>query len=313
MPSISPLDVVQNRFRDRLVDTLTREGFTVPNEARVDVWKAILAWKRLQARAIEPCPRSVHWSNELRNRTLSDELCAAIDTIVHEAETGIDLNPRLTRKFFKTSFNDRLHNDLAIHHFHLGNLEDGKNGMVSSTSELLFAYVDTQDVYLLDLLDHEAFKHVDLVELMWRNWPQLFREARGLIPGQDQLSAEERALVRKAGLTCVIQRDGNAYFPPGGGLATDGTAVVVVDRAMSFMRELRTSYQIIVENLDSLAQQIAEITSLEVNHFDLHPFYENDEFTFHIGELGLAICPRSSRLFIPDAIMSDPNDGPATT
>jgi len=61
-----------------------------------------------------------------RGRILPTDVHAAMSTIESECLRGEDLTHRMTRKFYKSSFNDFLFNNFGIHHLHLGPAGDAR-------------------------------------------------------------------------------------------------------------------------------------------------------------------------------------------
>jgi hypothetical protein len=299
--TVTPLDAVLDRLRDDVIGNVAAQGFSVPTAARTSAFEALLLAFRIETRSILPRRRDVVRSKELAARTLPTEAAAAVSVIQRESETGIDLNPRLSRQYFRGGFNDALLNDLNIQHFHLGDRGSGPNGMVGGSSELLFVIVTDDTLFFVDLLDHSAFSSEDFLERMATNWPNLLRVAHGLKgSGESSLTPQERASLRAAGVTVFVERDGMVLPPPGGGTTTSGTSVKAVDRAMNVLRRVRDLHARLVAAADEVASSLNSAAGRALSHLDIdvRRHDESDAFCFELRGAGILILP-DGRLFIP--------------
>ena len=92
-----------------------------------------------------------------------------------------------------------------------------------SRAELLYALVEPDDLYLLDVRGHDAMAHVELLEIVLAQWPTLLTPLVGLRgpPDGKNPSAEELQDARRSGVQPLITlSDGQVYGPRGGGLTT---------------------------------------------------------------------------------------------
>jgi hypothetical protein len=293
---------ILDRLRADICTGLQSAKFSVPDEIRTDTTKAAIAYFRVLHRSLPVRPRTVVWSNELRRRSLPPHVASAVDDIEAEATSGKDLNRRLTRKFFKSGFNDHLLNDLNLHHFHLGPAGVGNKGQVGSTSELLFCFVSEETLYFVDVLDHEAIERADFLRIIEENWPKLL--GRSVLPGLRGSSRgcptpEERAVARKAGLTVISSYGGRAMLPPGGGIATDGTSTAVVDRALFFLKDVRHFYDWIVENSEGLIREVESNWGIVLNRLDLRVHFDGQTILFVDEKTQVRFDPANGVIAVP--------------
>src|ERR1700690_88693 len=124
MIEVSTRQEVLERLRQYLEGQLVAYGYQIQPADTRDIHHAVLqvfrAWVRVRHRSVPQRPRRVHWSNELTQRSLEASVRYDIGGIEKEFENGVDLNPRLTRNFFKAGFNDFLFNHFKLQHIHLG-------------------------------------------------------------------------------------------------------------------------------------------------------------------------------------------------
>lgn len=216
-----------------------REGHPVgPKDTLNDLLRKAV---NFTARRVQPQKWVVLRSRQLAERTLPQEINKAVNTVQGEAETGIDLNPRLSRTTKRINYNDLLFNDWGFYHFHLGNGVDA-DGYVGRTDDLLFVVTRSTSMYFIDVLPHQgSFSSIDLLEIVHENWPQIL--ARYKMAGISGLSHNptdaEVAAARKVGLQVFVQlKDGTVYAPPGGGISTAGTNISHTMQADFFVRQL---------------------------------------------------------------------------
>lgn len=200
---------------------LRKAGYRIPSGTR---FRSVgeLYFNALR-RLIPPRVRNVVWSGELKARELGEAHFEAIERISAASNRGENLGPFLSKSLLDPSFNDGLLNDWGIHHFHLGDpAPEGE--FVARTRELLFVYVSETTLYLIELLDHQAFSCNELFEVLHGNWPDLIRPFR--MEGfefSSSVSPSERAMLRKAGFELFTQTsDGTVYAGPGGGQMFSG-------------------------------------------------------------------------------------------
>ena len=239
---------------------LMAEGFTF-TEPPIP-FDLVALWFAVKMRTIRPRPRVVHWSPELRAKGLTLKQHLALQTIEAESLAGIDLNPRRSRGQKKADMPDALLNDWHLHHLHLGARGNRADGLADGGRELLFVVAALDDLYFVDLLDHDVFDHADvaLLDIVHRNWPHLLRQ--GLAPGvtidpADRRTPESHAKLRRAGfIVATPMLDGTVYVAPGGGSTRSGINADALRYTQDLFHKAQRIHDWCRENTDELLRLI---------------------------------------------------------
>jgi len=165
--------------------------------------------------------------------------------LLRAVESGASLRPWLTTRVDYLHVPDALLDDWGIHHFHLGTeAHPTRAGFVARTDEIAFAIVRPDAVYFLVATSHgrNAAPHVwtktELMEIVHRHWPQLFEGSRVQVSGLN-LTAEDHARFRKYRTNVVLtMSDGTVYYPPGGGLMSNGESATDYTYQMQLLRQI---------------------------------------------------------------------------
>lgn len=241
-------------------------SFEIP--ATNDLYHALTLFYNLMKRVVFPKPRRVVKSREF---TCPVGLKQGLQFLESKITAGKNINGHLSREILKLDYRDALLNDWGIQHLHLGTKPDPKGRpLIEGTSNLLYAYFDDDAAYLIQILDHDSFAEQGLLQIIHENWPQVLEQYRLLddVSLIHSLSASERKLARKAGITAAVEmKDGTVYCPPGGGIMTDGTSLTVLrqaDRTLDLLDEV-THY--IKQQTGSWPERLE--TDARVLHFQL--------------------------------------------
>ena len=222
-----------------IVSEFQRQGISFPESADLDHLAS--RYLEMRIRRIEPVPRKVHFSEEIRDSlgTLSRETDPKVRGKALEAkgtvfylrhlfESGDTVMPFLSREVNNTEPKkpDGLLWDYAMHHLHLSR-RDGRHGFVKGSRWLLFVIVADQDVFFVDVRPHvdpEKFQwvHQDLLDIVHNNWPEL-TESRVLhgFTARKITNAEKLELRRK-NVNVAHQVGGRVIAPLGFGTSGDG-------------------------------------------------------------------------------------------
>ena len=275
MVSVSTPETVLEQFRADLVAQLEAD-FVVPPEAksRGNCHAAVVAWQRLRHRAVPAIPRRVLASPEVLARDLGPHLRAGLAEVQAEIERGDDMAPRLTRKFYKTGFNDFLFNNFAIQHMHLGprgaDLDKTKRHRMAGGGKLVvFALVSPSEAYLLDVLSHDAFDDVkmakELIRIALRDRRNLL--ARYIMPADCEATMpfESAFTLAKGGFGTAFKLDGVSFMT--GSTVMDGrvedgkrdacTSIWVVDAANRIVGLVRKAVDLLQKEAEHLAENVA--------------------------------------------------------
>jgi hypothetical protein len=291
MVQVTSLSEVYERLRLSIVAAMRSGGFDMPPDTEHNVHSVVIAWFRVAHRSIVPAQRSVDWSKQLRARHLAPELLEGVQAIETESIAGIDLNPRLTRRFFKAKFSDRLFNDLRVQHLHLGKRDATTNGLIEGTSDLLYVLVQPQRLLFLDVLEHSAISSADFLEYLRSNWPDLAGPPSPYSP-------QDRAEARAAGLTLVSSKNGQFWISEEGGIATDGTSARVIDQADRLLDRVDACHRWIVENSEVIAQRVQSHTGVAPSSLALSLQYDGKKLAFEDANLGVIVFPEIETVLV---------------
>jgi hypothetical protein len=136
-------------------------------------------------------------------------------------------------------YKDALHNDWGIQHFHFRERPD-------RTGDLVYAIVDWDDVFVVAIKGHSSFAERELLEIVYREWPQRLEgfRCKGVLGTEHgPRSDDDIRILRQAGIS-VLHDLGNGVvlFSPGGGYASDGTSTQAV-RAFQATRRCIKQYE----------------------------------------------------------------------
>jgi hypothetical protein len=263
-------------LRQHFLNGLVHLGAKPPKQD--DVRAAGEAYFNVRRRLIPATPRHAVESRELQARSLTSDERKAIDAIIAEIECGADLRPRLSRSIERSDFNDHLLNDWWINHLHIGNVMQ-PNGFIERDGPLLYIFVTSDSIYLIDLLEHgaDSWANERLMEIMHSNWPDViaFSRALGVVPGSldpPSLKPESRAGFRGRINMAFQAADGTIYVPTGGGTMTSGVSVEVV-RHVNLLRTMaHRAESWVKENGQRLRDEIARQTGHVLDELRLRFF-----------------------------------------
>ena len=204
--------------------------------------------KRLTA----PQPRTVSRAKSFSCPAQFLNAASQIETLI---QNGEDISPYLSTRIKRLIYNDSMLNDWGIHHLHLGTrIRD--DGFVDRTGPLLYCRFEEHDAYFISVLPHGNWTTQTLVTIMHDNWPSMLRrhQLHG-VRGAPISDLEIKELRRKNCNYCLEMTDGTVYAPPGGGTVGNGTNVMSVTTASRICDLLRWEQELIVKNIDEIAQK----------------------------------------------------------
>jgi hypothetical protein len=249
MPDI--VERLEKRIRRHITQTMPAAPGYIEEQCLSGLLIDYRVWR---GRFLQPRPRNVHRSSELKGSTKSKEHSKALAAIEAKIAKGEDLNPHLSSRISmpvggdagsplaKRSDRDLLLAEWDVHHLHLST-EMGPKGFTKRTGDALFAVFRDSDAYLLGVFAHPAnanWAAKDIFAVLVRNWPgaDLVIEARGLIGLSQDYSDEDRLKLRASGVMNLQEVDGKIYSPASIGLTTAGTPTAATRQADALMREL---------------------------------------------------------------------------
>lgn len=242
----------------------------------------------LLRRLPEKRPRDVYF---LENLPTNGPYKDGFKTLFRSIEKGESIRPYLSRKTKNLDYNDLMLNDWGIHHFHLGNTVE-KDGFISRTKDVAFAVIKKNSVFFLGVFNHDAkddagkyaWVNTGLIEIAHKNWPHLIDTYKIRATGQE-LSLQDRKNIRKKHCNVSITTsDGTVYYSPGGGIMSDGGAMLNYMYCMQLLRDIEYKEELVKSNEDTIRDRlkIKNNTPIEIRaNFKICPY---DGFTIAIYE-----------------------------
>ena len=171
-----------------------------------------LRFYSMAARRVPPCKREVVESMEF---FCPKDSLFGYKGLCKKIVRGRNINEHLSERIMDPEFQDLLLWDWGVHHFHLGQIINGK-GFANRTGPLLFAFVTHDRFHSIQVMDHSAFHDDEIVKIIHRNWPELLGSPFPILPGESLTTAERKNL-RKVGMQSVVQVvPGEVYGMVGG-------------------------------------------------------------------------------------------------
>ncbi len=154
-------------------------------------WHLWYEFFNLRKKTITPKRRKVWFSKEF---SCPEAVRFGLSSLVEKFEKGEDVVPNLSKDALNPSKFDGLLYDWGIYYFHLGTAVDTTAGRVVRTGPILFAKVDAENVYCINIYSHDRtvlapWCRQEMVEIIHRNWPETIKQyripevTRALYPG----------------------------------------------------------------------------------------------------------------------------------
>lgn len=103
-------------------------------------------------------------------------------------------------------------NEWKIHHFHLSLKKVGKSKLESEGNELLFTYIDDDQILFLGLAKHTAgiFADTNWIEILQDYFPEVLKplELKNIKDVYPKVNAEERQMLWNKGYTLGMNNVG---------------------------------------------------------------------------------------------------------
>jgi len=170
---------------------------------------------------------------------------AGFQALLRAVEVGQSLRPWLGTRVKKLNKRDELLDDWGIHHFHLGVGPDYRDpAFVARTDEVAFALVRPDAIYFIVATGHNfgtaplVWTQTELIKIVHRYWPTLIGTPK--LPSRVQvLTAEDHARFRERRVNAgVTVSDDTIYYPPGGGVMSNGDGATDYMYQMQLLRRL---------------------------------------------------------------------------
>lgn len=187
-------------------------------------------------RIVKTKPRRVH---EAAGIVVPPSRQAGYDALKEKFVRGVSVLPHMSKQIKGLKFQDKMLFDWGIHHFHLGTLVDA-DGFVKQYDEIVYAIVEENDVYFINVLDHEHWSDRNLLEIVLANWSHLLASFR--LDGElvTNFTSEQVEELRKSNVnTALTLSDGHGYIGRGMGLTSAGTSSSAALDANHMIRDLK--------------------------------------------------------------------------
>lgn len=244
----------------------------------VNFWNDYTEWMRSELCALGHTPPvdglevaaqcvNLRWRRvrpRIRSVTLAKRLFVpahrrdAFNSLIAKMSGGDDINPNLSRSVLRdANYNDALLNDWGMHHFHLGTQVEA-DGFVQRTSELVFAIVHWDRVFVVAVGRHGEWTAERLIDAVEDNWPEQLTPLA--LESGTRLSPMQRQVARNRNVFALtVLRDGRPVIGPGGGYATSGRSIGVsmrVGRMRMAMAELQERFMAVVPAIETYLDAI---------------------------------------------------------
>lgn len=153
---------------------------------------------------------------------------AGLQKLESEIENGKDIRAYLSKGITKIDYNDKTLDEWGIHHLHLGTVLE--NGFIKRTKHVVFVIFLDNQVLFLNTLAHgkghaDVWVNTTLIGIIHNNWPEIIEHLK-MGSASGSLTPDERLSLRKKNTNVsVTTSDGTAYYAPGGGFMSNGTAI----------------------------------------------------------------------------------------
>jgi len=258
-------------FKSDLVD-IVRDYFSKNKISYENVGSAsdfAARYFEMLVRRIDPKPRSVFFSKQIHNSldTLIREATTeqqdkalqtrqAVFDIQHIIESGGDVTPYLSKTINNSNCKDEMLWEWGIHHFHLSSERD-KTGFIKRADYLLFAMIYDDAALFIDVRKHrhpEGLEWVrqDLLETVHSNWPQIPYSHELIGVTGDVVSDKEKGELRRKNASHIMDLQGHAIAPTGGGLLLSGSSTLCRVQADKLIWDLDRHEKILGGSVDEL-------------------------------------------------------------
>lgn len=251
----------------------------------------------VQKKGIDQKPRSVYLSREIQEHELyRTSKKRVIEEIIQTSENGGDLSMYLSERKNHLIPPDTALSTIGVHHFHLGDKieKHGKRkGLVKGTKSLLFARVEREAIYIVNIFNHDiqkGFLNREILRIIYRNWKNILepyhlgREVTGL---SREVSDEDFAELLENQIHVPFCMGTDVYFLPGGGLTTGNTDADNELKIQQLIDDLEASEEIIRKNIKTVEKMISAQTCINFHILRFSMKIHNNSFVIENNETGL--------------------------
>ena len=281
-------------------------------------------------RRIDPKPRSVYFSNQIGNsldrhiheatkeqREKALQARQAVFDIKHIFESGGDIALYLSKTINNSKRKDPMLWEWGIHHFHLSTERD-KSGFIKRSDYLLFAMIYDDAALFIDVRKHrhpEGLEWVrqDLLETVHSNWPQIPYSHELFGVTGDVVSNKEKGELRRKNVNHIMDLQGHAIAPIGGGISLCGSSTLCrvkadkliwdLDRHEEILREcdedLQAAFKSSGVNLSGeMELRLLLLEDMNLDTADMASLQEDACLSRELCQMGFVIVEAESRQII---------------
>ncbi|AMA74132.1 hypothetical protein ACH33_15775 [Aneurinibacillus sp. XH2] len=246
-------------WHDEMIKEMIEEGLQFSQDSSKD--SLIIKYFAYLRKKGGQIPRKVYKSKEFNCPPKHEK---GLANLIHKLETGEDLAPYLSKQVKKLN-HDGMFNDWGVLHFHLGEKMEGNSKYIERTGPLLYAVLRENAAYLINVLEHQNWTNRDILQTIYRNWPELISPYK--IAGDVRLAynytEKQHQQLRNAGVVVMVEleeENGEKFVvaPPGMGIVTSGHSMNDVKLYQREANLLRTIEDQIKNDIISIEQAMKE-------------------------------------------------------
>lgn len=229
----------ENDLKNEITKVSLKLGIKInPN---LDLDNILSDYLTVRLKIIDPKIRKVKFNPAFFATINSNSKIKEIQSISRIASFGGDLNIFQSKKLFQTKFHDHLRNEWNIYHFHLSNKIENKTGFVKQVNELLFAYIDDEQIIFLGTDTHKEgiFADTKWIEVLHDYFPDVIIKFRDdtIFDVNPKVNSVDRQILWNKGYSLGFTKIRDVvYHSPGLGRTTSGHSIEVSMTASEIMR-----------------------------------------------------------------------------
>ena len=263
-------------------------GFKI--SSKKDLNETLLDYLTIKRKIIDPKPRQIRINPDFKPIIPNHLQAREIMAILHLSKTGGNLNMFQSKRLVQSNFHDHLLNEWNIFHFHLSLEKDKKSKFYKQVDQLLFAYIDDDQIIFLGTDKHTdgIFADPKWIEILHDHFPKVIEQYRddSIEDVSPKVTAAERQRIWNHGYTLGMTKIRDVvYFSPGFGRTGSGHGLEVIRTGNKILRWIYAIQKQVTEN----HERICNTLNIPKN---------STEFSVQFGENTLELVEKRSNLQI---------------
>lgn len=227
-----------------------------------DLHQILLDYLTIRLKIIDIKVREVKFNPDFFIQLSNHPKQKEIQKISQLASIGGNLNIFQSKRLLQSRFHDHLSSEWNIYHFHLS-LKIEKSGFVKQGDQLLFAYIDENQVIFLGTDTHKdgIFGNTKWIEILHDHFPKAIEKYKNdsILDIHPKLNAKERQMLWNKGISMGFTKIRDTiYSNPGIGRMTSGHSMDVSITTMEIMRWIRK----LKLQLEESSKEICELLNI---------------------------------------------------